>query len=59
MSDAQEYLNRMWSAREHARANPAPWEERQSDLMCFGIHITRDGQRIDPNDFYMETQGNQ
>jgi len=29
------------------------FQRRMIDLSCYGVHITRDGVRVDPNDFYI------
>ena len=29
------------------------FQRRMNDLSCYGIHIVRDGKRVDPNDFYI------
>jgi hypothetical protein len=28
--------------------------ERGRDLICYGIHVCRDGKRVAPEDFYVE-----
>lgn len=65
MSNAQEYLNRIWSAREHLRANPVPWDglcdgARGAMKTCFRVESEDDGYRVswgnDPLDFIWQTE---